>query len=158
MNNCEKFMQPLKLKKLSELAITPTKNHGDAGYDLYSTEDYTLKPLERHLFKTNIALEIPEGYYGKICDRSGNAFKKGLHVMAGVIDSIYRGDVGIVLINLNFQPEEYLNSLAIMVPTGKFTGRSVEIKKHDKVAQIIFRKYEEFEFEEVDELSDSTRG
>jgi dUTP pyrophosphatase len=135
----------IKFKKLHPNAITPTKNPGDAGYDLYSLEDYVLKPLERKVFHSQIAVEIPEGYYGRIADRSGNALKKGLHVMGGVIDSTYRGSIGAILINLQYggPPIPY---------------DSVEIKKYDRIAQIIFEKYHEFDFEEVEELNETKRG
>ena len=157
----EKNMLDIKIKKITELGITPTKNDGDAGYDLYSIEDYTLQPLERRLFKTNIALEIPTGYYGKICDRSGKALKNGLHVMAGTIDSTYRGDIGIVLINLSGLPlflEYILSYLSKMFPnTASYFGEHVLIAKGDKIAQIVFRKYEDATFVEED-LSETERA
>ena len=132
-------MQKLKIKRLSELAKTPTRAHkGDAGLDLYSIEDFLLKPGERHLFKTNVSMEIPEGYYGRIADRSGNAYSKGLHTIAGVIDETYRGDVGVVLVNL-----------------GLF---GVLIERGHRVAQIIIEKYFDFPIEEVAETEVSVMG
>lgn len=128
----------IKLKKLSDKAVIPSNaNMGDAGYDLYATHNQMLAPMERALFKTNIALEIPSCHYGQICDRSGNAYKKGLHVLAGIIDETYRGDVGVVLINLGQIP--------------------VIIKEGDKIAQIIFKRYEKVQFYQG-ELTDSERG
>jgi dUTP pyrophosphatase len=137
----------IRFKKLHSDAIKPTKKKGDAGYDLYSLEDYTLRPLERKVFHVQIAVEIPEGYYGKISDRSGKALKDGLHVMGGVIDSGYRGSIGAILINLNGSGFYRLSD-----------GNSVEIKKGDRIAQIIFEKYEDVEFEEVEELSETERA
>ena len=81
--------------------IPARANKTDAGYDLWSVESYTLKPLERKLFKTGISVEIPEGHYGRIAPRSGLAYKHGLDVLAGVIDSSYRGEIGVILINLS---------------------------------------------------------
>lgn len=129
----------LKIKKLTQDAIIPSRNsEGDAGLDLFSTENYTLKPLERKLFKTNIALAIPSGYYGRIADRSGNAYKKGLHVMGGVIDETYRGDVGVILFNTS--------------------DTEVSITKADRIAQIIIEQYFNFEIEEVEDLEETVRG
>lgn len=128
----------IQLKKLNSATITPTKNDGDAGYDLYCLEKFSLLPMERNLFKTGIYLSIPYGYYGHICDRSGNAYKKGLHVLAGIIDSTYRGEVGVILVNLG--------------------DEQVEIKEGDRIAQIIFKKYEEVSFTEVDELDQTMRN
>ena len=91
----------ISIKKLNELAIIPTRgSEHAAGHDLYATEEYTLKPLERKLFKTGISMAITEGMYGRIAPRSGLAYKAGIDVMAGVIDEDYRGDVGVILINL----------------------------------------------------------
>jgi len=138
-------MLNISIKKLSSDAIVPMKANGDAGYDLYSAEEYILQPLERKLFKTNIAMSIPYGYYGRIADRSGNAFKRGLHVMGGVIDSTYRGDIGVILVNLNrLEPgnEDYCTV----------------INKGDRIAQIIFEKYNDAKFVEVEELDQTIRN
>lgn len=149
--------------KLSDQAIAPTNNYGDAGYDLYSVEDYTLKPMERKLFKTDISMAIPSDYFGRIVDRSGNALKKGLHVVAGVVDSIYRGEVGVVLVNLNYG-EVPIDLDIQKIQSGKQTnfsemqGQNVEIKKGDRIAQIIFQKYADVTFYETVELPDSSRG
>lgn len=129
----------LKFKKLSENAKVPTKEPGNAGYDLYAAEAVTIQPGHRALIKTNIAMEIPPGYYGRVQDRSGMAFKNGGHVLAGTIDEIYRGDVGIVLLNTDLANSIYVNI-------------------GDRPAQIVFHKYLDVEFEESTELSDTTRG
>ena len=89
------------VKKLNPLAGIPTRaNSSDAGFDLYSTETYLLKPFERKLFKTGISIEIPTGNYGRIAPRSGLAYKHGIDTLAGVLDSNFRGEVGVILINL----------------------------------------------------------
>lgn len=156
-------MLNIQIKKLSELATIPTGNSGDAGFDLYSTEDYTLEYGERHLFKTDVALSIPQGYYGRICDRSGKALKEGLHTMAGQIDSTYRGNIGIVLINLN----QSMTSIGIEGARRDKEGdiimeclmpKKVEIKKGDRIAQIVFEKYYEAVFIEVKDLDQSIRN
>jgi dUTP pyrophosphatase len=129
----------LLFKKTSELATTPTRGSDfAAGYDLYSTEDYLLQPMERKLFKTGLSIAIPNGLYGRIAPRSGLAYKDGLDVMAGVIDEDYRGDVGVILINLG--------------------DKAKEIKIGDKIAQIIFENYTPVTFKESTELPSSIRG
>ena len=118
--------------------IPARANKTDAGYDLWSVESYTLKPLERKLFKTGISVEIPEGHYGRIAPRSGLAYKHGLDVLAGVIDSSYRGEIGVILINLG--------------------DKDVYITHGDRVAQLIIESCRYPEMIQVDELGVSNRG
>ena len=90
----------MKVKFLNPNAFLPKKGSDkSAGYDLASVEAGVIKSNERLLIKTGIVLEIPSGYYGRIAPRSGLAFKSGIDVMAGVIDSDYRGEVGVILYN-----------------------------------------------------------
>lgn len=132
-------MVTIPIKKLTSLAKTPTRGSDfAAGYDLYSTEDYILKPLERKLFKTHISIAIPNGLYGRIAPRSGLAYKDGIDTMAGVIDEDYRGDVGVILINLGQNDKE--------------------IKTGDKIAQIIFEHYNTATFADAVELPASVRS
>ncbi len=134
----------IKLKKLTKNAIIPSNTSGiEAGYDLFAAKDDFLRPLERRLIPTDIALEIPEGYYGRICDRSGNALKLGLHIMAGCIDSSYRGNIGVLLYNVNGGVDEI-----------------IQITKGMKIAQIVFEKHEMVIFEDVEggNLSSTVRG
>ena len=127
------------VKKLVGSAMIPARaNKTDAGYDLWSVESYTLKPLERKLFKTGISVEIPEGHYGRIAPRSGLAYKHGLDVLAGVIDSSYRGEIGVILINLG--------------------DKDVYITHGDRVAQLIIESCRYPEMVQVDELGVSNRG
>lgn len=130
----------IKIKKLSDNAIIPTQNKKfDAGYDLYAAEDVKIQPHTRSLVKTNISMAIPQGYYGRIADRSGNAYKKGLHCLAGVIDASYTGDIGVVLFNTDKD-----------LPSHILEG--------DRVAQIIIEKCHDVDFVEVDELNPTDRG
>ncbi len=132
-------MVTIQIKKLSDAAKIPTRGSDfAAGYDLYSIEGYVLKPLERKLFKTNLSLAIPSGLYGRIAPRSGLAFKDGIDTLAGVIDEDYRGDVGVILINLGSVDKE--------------------IKVGDKIAQIIFENYTPATFAETTELLASKRA
>lgn len=129
----------VKIKKLKEDAKVPDSAHpGDAGIDLYSIDDYQLDPGEIRVFDTGIAVEIPEGYtaFGK--DRSSMAAEHNVHVLAGVLDSGYRGEWGVTLVNLGGEP--------------------VKIEKHQKISQFVILPTPEVEVTEVDELSNSSRG
>jgi len=142
----------IQIKKLSEDAIIPTRgSEGAAGWDLRSAEDYVLRPGERHLFKTNISIKMVRGHYGKIEGRSGLAFKKGIVVLGGVIDEDFVGNIGVILLNSSYQDDDdyYKN---------EYSDEFLEIKKGDRIAQIIFHKYESAEFEEVDKLDLTERG
>ncbi len=129
----------IPFQKLSDKAKIPTQaTFSDAWYDLFSTESYVLKHGERKLFKTNISTAIPHGYYGRIAPRSGLAYKHGIDVLAGVIDSGYRGDIGIILIN--FWSEDFV------------------VNEWDKIAQFIIEKCHYVEWQEISELPESQRG
>jgi dUTP pyrophosphatase len=132
-------MLRIKIRKVGDVK-TPNYAHvGDAGLDFHSAEDdYILKPGERKGFATGIEMEIPEGYVGLIWDKSGLAFKNGLKVMAGVVDSTYRGEIVIVLVNLG--------------------SKEYTVKKNTKIAQMLIQKVEQVEIEEVGNLSDTKRG
>lgn len=129
----------IKIKKLHPDAVVPQYAHpGDAGMDLYSVEDLVLRPGERVGIKTGISIELPESHVSLIWDKSGNALKSGIKTMAGVCDSGYRGEYTVVLINLS--------------------GKDFEIKKGQKVAQVLIQKVENPEIEIVNELSETSRG
>jgi len=129
----------VKIKKLTAEAKTPSyKRDGDAAFDLCSIEDFILHVGEKKLAKTGISLEIPKGFVGLIWDRSGLAANQGIHTLAGVIDSNYRGEVCVVMMNLGKEP--------------------LSINKHDRIAQMLIQPVHEVDFEESDELSDSHRG
>ncbi len=132
-------MRELKIKKISPNSVIPKYSHkGDAGFDLASAENYLLSPGNKIIVNTGLQMEIPDGYWGNIRDRSGLAAKKAIHVLAGVVDSHYRGEIKVVLINL-----------------GK---ENFEIKKGDRIAQMIITPYEDYEIEEVSDLSETERG
>lgn len=129
----------LKIKKLDKNVKLPSYAHpGDAGMDLYSNEDYLLGKGERHLFRLGFATEFDEDYTGLVKDKSGLASKAGLTVLAGVIDAGYRGEWGVVLLNTGEKP--------------------YQIKKGDKIAQVLFCKVEKVEVKETDNLSTHQRG
>lgn len=88
---------------------------GDAGVDLASAEDVVLRPLERKLVRTGLRVAIPEGYVGMVCPRSGLALNNGVTVLnaPGIIDSGYRGEVGVVLVNLSLDKVSFLSGSRI---------------------------------------------
>ncbi|NMB48473.1 dUTP diphosphatase [Candidatus Kuenenbacteria bacterium] len=129
----------LKIKKLKDEAVLPCYAHpGDVGLDLFSLEDYDLKPGERRVFDLGFALEFEIGYAAIIKDKSGLPKKAGLHTMGGVFDAGYRGEYNVQLINLG--QETY------------------SIKKGDKLAQLVIFPVVIADLEEAVELSDSERG
>ena len=130
----------LKFKKLNDQAVIPQfANPSDVGFDLFSLEDKTLKTGERYVFNTGLASEIPEGYFVVFKPKSGLAVKAGIDVLAGVIDAGYRGEWGVVLINLGH--EDYAFS------------------KGDKIAQGILLSFDLPEIIETkDDLSKADRG
>ena len=131
----------------SNYGLAPKKAYKtDAGFDLYSAENYILKPGERKVISLDINMAIPKGYYGEIVDRSGNALKNGIHVLAGTIDSEYRGTVKVVLLNTN-------NILNRLLRRNYF-----KIQRGDRIAQLIIHKVEDVEFIEAGELPESERN
>jgi len=97
-------MRVYKNEKLQALNIDFTApRDGDAGYDLYSIGEYTVAPQQRVLVETGLHVEIPHNYVGLVKDRSSVA-SAGLQTMAGVIDSSYRGEVKILLLNVGQDP------------------------------------------------------
>lgn len=134
-------MVNVKIKKIHEDAVIPSyAREGDAGVDLYSVINYDLFPGERYLIPTGIKVAIPKGYEAQIRPRSGLAFKHGLTVVntPGTIDSGYRGEIGVLVIN-----------------HGK---EKFQIEKGSRIAQMIFNKIEDAVFEETDELDETERG
>ncbi len=135
-------MVKVKIKVLDRSIPTPEYAHkGDAGLDLYSTINCKIKPYERKKIPNGIKIAIPEGYAGFVQPRSGLAIKYGIGVLnsPGLIDSGYRGEVCAILINLD--PKE-----------------EFEIKKGDKVCQLVIQKVEDVTLKTTDKLDDTGRG
>ncbi|MEX1112394.1 MAG: dUTP diphosphatase [Candidatus Andersenbacteria bacterium] len=131
-------MIPFQVHKLSDDAKLPAKeNPLDAGIDIFTNESRVLEPGETYMFGTGISASLPDGYVALIWDRSGLG-SKGIHRLAGVIDSIYRGEWKIVLTNLSHEP--------------------YEIKAGDKIAQCVVQKFEPVEIIEVAQLTETNRG
>lgn len=149
----------IKIKRLYPGAIIPTRaKSSDAGYDLYAGETRVIGPMDRLVISTGICVEIPEGYYGRVAPRSGLAIKEGIDVLGGVIDSGYRSDIGVILINLNL-PDIVNASKYAKAHQVLFGQRNrMQIEKGDRIAQLIIEKCHDIEFEEVEALSESERG
>ena len=129
----------LKVKRLDPNAKIPSYAHpDDAGLDLYSIENYTLKSVERKVIRTGIAIELPKKFVGLIWEKGGISAKYGIIVLAGVIDSNYRGEVGVVLFNSSKKP--------------------YKIIKGEKIAQLLVQPIVNCKIKEVQNLSSTSRG
>lgn len=120
----------------------PMRAHdGDAGVDLCTTEDVVLEPGERVLVGTGIAVALPVGTVGLIHPRSGLAAKSGLSVVntPGTVDAGYRGEIKVCLINHD-------------------TRTPIQLRRGDRIAQLLVQRVELVDFVEVDELNESARG
>lgn len=149
---------PLKIKKLVPEARLPEYAHeGDAGMDVFALEDTNIHIDHPTLVKTGLAAEIPPGYEIQVRPRSGLALK-GVTVWnsPGTIDSKYRGEIGIILMYNNNEME------SVPDETGRFSHhvpkRFYEIKKGDKIAQLVLAPVTFADVSETEELSDTDRG
>lgn len=133
-------LEKLNFKRVHPDATTPTRaNETDAGFDLYALDDSPAWPRKRVLVRTGIAMEIPEGHVGLIWPRSGLAVKHGIDVMAGVVDSGYRGEIKVLLQNTD-------------------PDLVHKIHKGDRIAQILIQPIVTPELVEVDDLGETERG
>lgn len=132
----------VQIKRLDkDLPIPQYAKSGDAGVDIYARIDCTLAPGQRAMVPTGIAIALPDGYVCFAHPRSGLAAKHGISIVnaPGTIDAGYRGEIQIILINTD-------------------TQNTFEIKRGDRIAQLVFQKVEHANFHEVEELPDSERG
>jgi len=132
----------VKVINRSQNALPSYETSASAGMDVRAdiAEDIVLRPLERKLIPTGLFLEIPEGFECQVRPRSGLALKSGISVLnsPGTIDADYRGEVGVILINLS--------------------NEDFTVKNGDRVAQLVFARFEQAVWEESDELTESSRG
>lgn len=132
----------VKVINRSEHALPSYETEASAGMDVRANLDapVTLAPMQRALIKTGLFLEIPAGYECQVRPRSGLALKKGLTVLnaPGTIDADYRGEVGVILINLS--------------------DESVVIENGERVAQLVFAEFKQARWEESEALSETERG
>lgn len=123
------------------IALPDYAHSGDAGADLVTTVDVTLAPGERALVPTGIAVALPEGYAAFVHPRSGLAARCGLSIVnaPGTIDAGYRGEIRVLLINLDRQ-------------------RPIRLSRGDRIAQLVIQRVERATFRELDFLPGSVRG
>jgi dUTP pyrophosphatase len=124
-----------------DLPLPSYARAGDAGLDLLAADNVTLEPGQRAAVPTGIAVAVPPGYAGFVHARSGRALNEGLALAnaPGLIDSGYRGEIRVVVVNLD-------------------TRFPIHLKRGDKIAQLVVQKVEEVELYEVEELGPSDRG
>lgn len=124
-----------------DLPLPSYARPGDAGLDLLSAEDVSLKPGERTAIPTGLAVEIPEGHAGFVHARSGRALREGLALVnaPGLIDSGYRGEIKVIVVNLD--PSDV-----------------VHVRRGDKIAQLVVQPVVSVELEEAGDLEASERG
>ena len=131
----------VKIKSLSG-EVPEYETSGSAGMDLraYITESIILKPLERQLIPTGLFIELPDGYEAQVRARSGLSIKHGITMINGIgtVDSDYRGELRVPVVNLG--QEEY------------------EINNGDRIAQMIINKYEKIKWDKVEILEETQRG
>ena len=125
----------------ASLPLPSYAHPGDAGADLHTTVDVTLAPSERALVPTGLSIALPDGYVGLVHPRSGLAARHGVSVVnaPGTIDAGYRGEIKVLLINLD--PVE-----------------PVTLSRGDRIAQLVVQRFERARFVEVGVLPDSRRG
>lgn len=132
----------IKIINKSNHELPHYETRSSAGMDLKAnlSESITLKPLERTIIKTGLFIALPEGYEAQVRPRSGLAIKKGITVLnaPGTIDADYRGEIGIILINLS--NEDFV------------------INDGERVAQMVIAKYSQAKWQEVDILEETSRG
>ena len=158
----------MKIKKLSETATLPDKNHNAAGFDLYASKDIVIEPGKKAIIPTDIAIELPENTFAHILGRSGITAKTHLNVLTGTIDNDYRGPLGIIV--QNTLPPIYVNNRLVFDLELKKLDNTFEkteisqprnsylIKKGDKVAQLVLYKSVDVELEVVEDLSSTSRN
>ncbi|HKI05365.1 MAG TPA: dUTP diphosphatase [Thermoanaerobaculia bacterium] len=135
----------VRIKRLPAARDLPLPSHGSpgsAGFDLRAAldEEVVIRPGERLLVPTGVVLEIPAGWEGQVRPRSGLALRHGIGIVnaPGTIDSDYRGEVAVILVNLSEAP--------------------FSLNRGDRIAQLVFARVEAVEWEEADTLEDSGRG
>jgi dUTP pyrophosphatase len=135
-------MVEILIKRLDESVPLPSYAHpGDAGADLTTTVDVELKPGERAMVPTGVSIALPDGYVALVHPRSGLAAKFGVSIVnaPGTIDAGYRGEIKVLLINLD--PAE-----------------PVVLRRGDRVAQLVIQRFERAAFVEVETLPESVRA
>jgi dUTP pyrophosphatase len=132
---------PLRIRRLNPSVTVPAYAHpGDAGLDICSAEDVDLEPGQRALVSTGFAMALPEGYAAFVQPRSGLAARSGISIVntPGLIDCHYRGEVKVILVNLGGEP--------------------FQVRKGDRIAQMVIQRVETARVFVVEELDETARG
>jgi dUTP pyrophosphatase len=135
-------MKEVLIKRLDpDIPLPSYAKAGDAGADLATRIDFTIKPGERILVPTGISIALPDGYVALVHPRSGLAVKHGVSIVntPGTVDAGYRGELQVILINLD-------------------QNQSISFKKGDRIAQLVIQQVERAQFTEVSELPGSDRS
>lgn len=162
----------LLITKLNENATIPTKAHAtDSGFDLYAAEDVIIEPGETKVVPTGIAIQLPEGTEAQVRPRSGVTSKTKLRVQLGTIDNGYRGEIGVIVDNIEFESGitvEDTDTFRVHNVAEEVTNITEEVevdvnsyivRKGDKIAQLVVQYLPKVEAVEVDELDgESERG
>lgn len=132
----------IKIINKSQHALPNYETAASAGMDIRADifEPIVLKPLDRAIVKTGLFIELPVGYEAQVRPRSGLAAKKGITVLnsPGTIDADYRGEIGVILVNLSHE--------------------NFVVENGERIAQLVIARHERAEWEEVSELSETSRG
>jgi dUTP pyrophosphatase len=135
-------MIPIRIVNQGKCPLPSYQTDGSAGMDLYANidEEFTLQPMQRILVPTGLKIELPKGFEAQIRPRSGLAIKQGITCLntPGTIDSDYRGEIQVILINLSDQTQK--------------------IQPGDRIAQMVIAQYEKVSWLEAETLSETERG
>lgn len=156
----------LEFKKLSKDAVTPKRGRLDAGYDIFAAETVILEPQDKATIRTDIAVNIPEGYVGLLTSRSGVSSKTHLVIETGKIDAGYQGNMKINIKNdmendgitslyedLDDEPVIILDIKGNYINEGEGARKVYKINKGDKLAQLVIVPIWTPELKEVEEFS-----
>lgn len=161
-------MEIVKVKKVHEDALIPTKAYAsDAGFDLHALEDVFIAPGETVKVRTGLSFDLPSGYEMQIRPRSGVSLKTSLRVVFGTVDSAYRGEVAIIVDNINQETDSYCDGV-IDTTDGiiqleadeyrKYLDGTYIIRKGDRIAQAVIQQIPHITLVEVIKLSNGARG
>jgi len=168
LNEIDRFFKPepttrlpsaksvVGFKRLTDDAVLPTKAHAtDSGWDLVAAEDVNVEPVATVVVKTGIAVQLPHGYEATVRPRSGVTAKTKLRVQLGTIDNGYGGEIGVIVDNIarDGMDVDYYSMYRCDFEWGAY-----QIRKGDRIAQLVITKLPTIEAVEITELGESERG
>ncbi len=152
-------------KRLTEDAVIPTKAHpSDSGFDLVASEDTTIEPGETVVVPTGIAVQLPSGYEATVRPRSGVTSKTKLRVAIGTVDNQYRGEVGVIVDNINPRSVEDVSGYLRLDSSTYWNHRvtyekgTYKIRKGERIAQLVITRLPDVEAVEVFDVDETVRG